>query len=415
MNAVDTPHEPYRSARDLPSLRELQQNIEGLEQLFPLCPTSKQAQLHEELQAYKAEHNRISHVVDSFYEKFGSRNWMFTSDLSLNAIEPILEIDDIDSAEEALITYYKSDDHVKFWLNRLAHFDAMKPRMPLLRAALEDYLNARNYSVVYVLIAVMDGFVNDFDKQTRKGLHARDSEEMFAWDCIVGHHMGLTNAHRVFNKSWRKTETAEVHDLYRHGIMHGMITNFDNSYTSTKAWNHLFAIGDWADSQLKEAEKASAPPDPSLEEVVQHHRKLQEDEAKRSLFQPYKCAPNSSKCGVLHAAEDLFSRWSNRQWGLVGLHFMQVFGQRPPKGQLAVEAKSLYEEHSLEEWSIQNIEHFGSMAAHVHAFLTVNGRQHSVMQRWLHVDGDFKMVDEWEDGHWVLASHGPSTFLIDEA
>lgn len=90
---------------------------------------------------------------------------------------------------------------------------------------------------------------------------------------------------------------------------------------------------------------------------------------------------------------------------------MQLTGGQPSGGQIAQEAKVLYEDYSLDESSIQRIEHSGSMGARVYASLTVNGQTHAVELRWLHVDDGFNMVDEWENGRWLLAPHGPLTFI----
>jgi hypothetical protein len=57
---------------------------------------------------------------------------------------------------------------------------------------------------VLTLLSVMDGFVNDVDHGERRGLHARDADEMGAWDSVVGHHMGLTHAHLSFTKPFRR-------------------------------------------------------------------------------------------------------------------------------------------------------------------------------------------------------------------
>lgn len=382
-----------------------------MQELLNLVPASEQTQLKSDLRKGKVELERLVNAVDSFYEQLGNRNWIFSSDLNVDAIEKIIAINDPDEAEQKLIAYYQSYDNVKFGVRRLTRFDAMKPRMPLVRLALEDHKHARHYSVVLALIAVMDGFVNDFDKQARKGLHARGPEELFAWDSIVGHHKGLTNAHKAFTRSFKKTSTEEVHELHRHGIMHGMLTNFNNAFVSAKAWNHLFAIGDWAEANIKEVEKAETPPEPSLDEILQQYQKLQDDKVRRDQFRPYDCSPNNSLCSALLTAEKYFGQWGKRQWGLVGSHFMQFAGQQPSVGQVAVDAKGLYEDYSLDDFSVQKVEHFGSMTAHLYASLTVNGQNHSIKQRWIHVDDGFDMVDEWEDGRWVLAPYGPLTFL----
>lgn len=414
MNAMNTPREPYASARDLPSFREMEQNIEAMQLLLAFAPASMRVQLEDDLRDLNAQIKHLVSLVDAFYDKLGNRNWIFSTDLNLKAVETIVAIDDPVEAEEALIEYYRSNDGMHFAIKRLARFEAMRPRLPLLRAALEDYRHSRNYSVVLVLIAVMDGFVNDFDKQARKGLHSREAKEMFAWDNVVGHHLGLANAHKAFTKTFKKTIAEEVYDLHRHGIVHGMITNFDNYFVSTKAWNHLFAIGDWADAQLKKAEKTGAPPEPSLDDVVQQYQRLQDDKARRERFQPYDCIPSNVNCGVLRASEDFFARWIKRQWGPLGVHFMQFANNHSSTGQLAREARDLYEDYSLKEFSIQRIEHYSSMGARVHASLNVNGHAFTVEMRWVHVDDDFNMIDEWEQGHWVLVPYGPLTFIKHE-
>ncbi|MBK9343935.1 MAG: hypothetical protein IPN07_13140 [Dehalococcoidia bacterium] len=96
------------------------------------------------------------------------------------------------------------------------------------------------------LIAVMDGFVNDFEPGERQGLHSRQPGEMAAWDSVVGHHMGLTHAMATFTKTIKKRVGDEVFELHRHGIMHGSVVRFDNVVVATKAWNMLFAVADWA-------------------------------------------------------------------------------------------------------------------------------------------------------------------------
>src|SRR5690606_28486832 len=112
-----------------------------------------------------------------------------------------------------------------------------------------DYQDGRFYSCVLVLLSVMDGFVNDFEPARRRGLHARESAEMSAWDKAAGHHQGLANAHRIYNQRVSKLDSSEQFDLRRNGIVHGMLPNFDNPVVATKAWNLLFAVADWADGE----------------------------------------------------------------------------------------------------------------------------------------------------------------------
>src|SRR5699024_10989818 len=139
--------EPYASARDLPSFREMEQNIEAMLLLLGFAPASMRVQLEDDLRDLNAQIKHLVSLVDAFYDKLGNRNWIFSTDLNLKAVETIVAIDDPVEAEEALIEYYRSNDGMHFAIKRLARFEAMRPRLPLLRAALEDYRHSRNYSV----------------------------------------------------------------------------------------------------------------------------------------------------------------------------------------------------------------------------------------------------------------------------
>jgi hypothetical protein len=52
-------------------------------------------------------------------------------------------------------------------------------------------------------------------------------------------------------KRFSKTSNEEVFELYRNGIVHGVLLNFNNAVVASKAWNRLFAVADWATSREK--------------------------------------------------------------------------------------------------------------------------------------------------------------------
>ncbi|WP_193071002.1 hypothetical protein [Brevibacterium sp. FME37] len=125
---------PYGSARALPSVQEMEQQIAAFKLLGILLPKEQRNQLKE----LEREHKRITGLVDSFYGLLGRRNWVFTGDLNLPEIEHIVDADDAESAEARLIGYYKEDGRIAFPLRRLHRFDAMRPRIDLLQKALAD-------------------------------------------------------------------------------------------------------------------------------------------------------------------------------------------------------------------------------------------------------------------------------------
>src|SRR5207245_9850382 len=87
-----------------------------------------------------------------------------------------------------------------------------------------------------------------------------------AGDGPISHHKGIGSVHRIFFKQIRVTITEPVEELYRNGIMHGTVLNFDNIIVATKAWNMLFAVMDWATAKT-EAE-APKPPEKTWQEVM---------------------------------------------------------------------------------------------------------------------------------------------------
>lgn len=247
----------YGSARDLPSYQELSQQIQGGKLLTLFIAREQRKKLVEIEEQLKP----LTRIVDDFYERLGSRNWIFHDMLNVNKVEQILaETSDAESAQERLVELYRDRDSTEWWIMRLRAHDGFRQRLHQIERAREHYDVGQFDSCVLQLIAVMDGFVNDFDPGERKGLHSRDPDDMAAWDSVVGHHMGLTHAMDTFTKTIKKRIDDEVFDVYRHGIMHGSVVNFDNVIVATKAWNMLFAVADWAEAKRKAAEPKEWPP-----------------------------------------------------------------------------------------------------------------------------------------------------------
>lgn len=399
---------PYGSATDLPSVIEMKQQITALSVLGFLVSKEQRA----ELKKLREEIRRITSIVDRFYELVGERNWVFTDDLNLSEMETITGAPDAATAEVLLVSYYESDRRIDFPLGRLHRFKAMQPRITLLQKALFDYREGRYYSTVLVVLSVMDGFVNDFDTTRRQGLHTRSEGDMVAWDSVAGHHLGLSHAHRSFLKGVYKTDEAEIVDLHRHGIMHGMLVNYDNKIIATKAWNRLFAVADWADSQLRHSEPST--PIPTIRETLTRWRETQDQSAKLDEWQPYEYEPVASQSDpseVALVSADFLTKWEKRQWAPVGAYFMQFGGANPSLGELALRAKDLYKTLELTSWRILRVRHVAAAVAHADVMLVVDGLTYETDLRWIHVDTSGEISSEWEGGRWVLSMYGPQHFL----
>jgi hypothetical protein len=229
--------EPYGSANDLPSVVDLKQQLAGMKALTRFVARGHRARVRE----VEAQLDRLTKGVDDFYTLLGPRNWVYHESLPFEEVLALVARP-ADAAEQELLEVYADAETLRFMVGRLWRFEAMRSRLSLLDRAREDHAAGRYYAVVLVLLAVMDGFVNDVDVQRRRGLHARAADELAAWDSVVGHHLGLTSAHHTFTRSFFKTSDKPVHELYRNGIVHGTLTKFDNAIVASKAWNRLFAV-----------------------------------------------------------------------------------------------------------------------------------------------------------------------------
>jgi len=273
------PSQSYGSIEDMPSIRELLQQFKVLSDISFLLAEDQRLELNDK----RLELDRIISLVERFYLLLGPRNWVVHDSMKPEAIEEILANNPTpEEAEARLVAYYQDPEIMKWLLNFLNRVKPMRCRFNLIEKVSIDYLARRYHAVVPILIAQMDGLVNDIDSSKRKGLHARDPNSMIAWDSVTAHHMGLSHALKPFHESFRKTMTESVTEVYRHGILHGNIVSYDNEIVATKAWNLLFAVADWAYIELH-------PPKPqesglSWEEVLE---RLSEGRRQRAIAEEY--------------------------------------------------------------------------------------------------------------------------------
>ncbi|WP_147385382.1 hypothetical protein [Propionibacterium ruminifibrarum] len=398
---------PYGSARDLPSVKEIEQQIAAFKKVMFFSRDKRRR-----LEQLENKHRHIIETVDTFYDLLGARNWVFTDDLNLDEIQKVVAGSDSQVAEKRLIEYYQKTGRISSLLRQLSRFDEMQKRLPLLQKALADYEAGRYYSTVLVILSMMDGSVNDQDTAQRRGLHARSPEDMMAWDSVVGHHLGLGHAHKSFVKAYFKTDETEITELARNGIMHGTLVNYDNVVVATKAWNRLFAVADWADARKRQ--KRPVEPAPSYRELMTRWCKIQSNKTKIEQWQPYEYDPNlphEDPAEVAMVCADFLERWSKRQWAPMGEYFIKLVNPQRPPGQLAREARDLYEQFNLDEWKILRVRHEAAAVAYTDVQLIVNSRIYLADLRWIHVDGNEKTAMEWEPGRWVLSPYGPNKFL----
>lgn len=396
----------FGTAYDLPQVHELVREIRALETLKHALTSDQRTELSQQ---NKALRNMVQ-IVDSFYELLGPRNWVFHGDMNLKRVQEVLQAEDVKSAEEQFIMYYQDKDATKFLFIRLFRVEAFRPRMHIISRAYEDFLAERYYACVLALIPVLDGVVNDVEKAKRRGLHARAPEEMVAWDSVTAHHHGLKHAQATFTKTFRKTEETEVFELYRHGIVHGMVLNFNNEVVAAKALNQIFAIADWAETISKPPQQQE--PLPTFAEL---HAAMKDSARANEIsetFEKREYVPDQhefSDYEIVVITHDFLEAWRTQNYGQLA----KVFPKFPNEshGKRAGAAKNLYRGYQLTEYAVSKVIEAGSILSTVEVQAKINGTENSFTLRWVQMDDSGQPVLPGKPGEWTLAPFGPTTFL----
>ena len=235
-------------------------------------------------------------------------------------------------------------------------------------------------------------------------LHARDPDEMVAWDSVVGHHLGLAHAHTSFTKSFKKTSTDEVRELYRHGIVHGMLVNYDNEYVGAKAWNRLCAVRDWATSMRKAAE--APKPQPNFVDTM---RTIDHNRRTREALDAW--APSEVSAGgegfdtdvVVVASRAYLDGWMKRNYGAMGALVAQLVAEDTPSKTAGMVREAFSEEH-LTGYGLQRVSHTAAAVATIDVNLRVGGGEIKAAMRWIRHGEDGMAAAPNEPGRWGLMS-----------
>lgn len=204
----------------------------------------------EELIPYiKEKNNEIKEIItlpDRFNDTFHKLGWILYENMDLEVTREALaiaSIDNIAKAEEILVEYY-SEENIRWNLDLMKSIKAYLPRERLVLKAFKDYLEERYHACIPVILAVLDGIVNEvYNKQ--KGFFAKDIN-LIVDGSISAHEKGLEQLAVLFSKGRRKTVTDKINIPYRNGIMHGMDLGYDNKIVAAKTWAALFSIREWA-------------------------------------------------------------------------------------------------------------------------------------------------------------------------
>jgi hypothetical protein len=399
----------YESAHDLPSFVELSKQLNGLKLLSFLLPKNQRS----ELKKLEAQIKQLGDTVDDFYKLLGDRHWIFHDPLNVEKVRTILMHNTgVEDAERQFIALYNDPEFLRFAIMRCNGFEALRKRKHLVEKARDDYFAGRYYACIYLLLSITDGFVNEFEREHR-GLHTRTSEELSAWDSPISHHKGIGSVHRIVFKEISVTITEPVEELYRNGIMHGTVLNFDNITVASKAWNMLFAVMDWATAKTKA--EAPKPPKKSLKESINQIIETEKDKKLLDAWSPY----------VLHNGEtgfeedpafavcsDYLEAWKHKNYGKMSKYLSSMIARSHGNAMPRI-VREDYASYALEKFEVVAFNHTAAAVCEIEVKIKVADKEEQTATlRWLYEnkDGEITILPKG-NGEWRLMSWGVTTFL----
>lgn len=268
--------------RDIPKFKEMRQTMQMfkvVKAIFPFAnpflrlfgiETKEIKEALEQIPELQKDMEEITETPDKFNDIFISRGFIVFNNLSSVVVEEALNLSEtsVDEAEELLVNHF-TPEMVETYLYMMHGVKAFRPRMELAEKALIDYKEERYHACIPVILALMDGLVNELNRQQNRSFFSEDSD-LKAWDCITAHEKGLNALKAVLHSGRYKTTIEEISIPYRNGILHGMDLGYANKTVAAKTWAALFAVRDWAiKAEAKQIEEPPPKPQTTWTELFQ--------------------------------------------------------------------------------------------------------------------------------------------------
>ena len=404
---------PYGSARDLPSYQELARQIQGGKLLTRFVARKQRSEFLE----IERQLNHLVAVVDRFYDRLAPLNWIFHELLPITDVEAILDRTTTpEEAEQELIEIYRETDKLAFWTRWLYGVEGLQQRYHQIERALEHYFADQFDSAALHLITVMDGFVNDFEPDRRRGLASRDPDDMTAWDSVVGHHLGLTNALKAYDKTIKRRVDEEVYELHRHGIVHGSITQYDNVVVATKAWNMLFAVVDWA-TATKKAQQPEASK-PTLRGAIGQMATNARTRKMLDGWNPSRLSVSNTGFGdheIYALTVEFLTSWRGNNFGALSRFPSRQFGRKETTlGQMAGQLREAFDGFVLSEFRVTELENTAPAIWLSRGEATVNESPGTFECRWTLEENDGGFGYGSDSALWRLVFCDPTVWRRSE-
>jgi hypothetical protein len=305
-------------------------------------------------------------------------------------------------AENLLVQHYNADQ-VAIQLKTLWGIKAFRPRLRLAELALTDYREGRYHASIPVVLALLDGMVNELGNQ---GFFSQNVD-LIAWDSIAAHNRSLAELKRLFFKQRSKTTTDFIDLPYRNGIIHGMDLGYDTPIVAAKCWAALFATADWA-RRIEQGKKDAprAEPEPSWSEVLAKCNKSTE----KARIEAWKTRENIDLANPVEGSPEaaliaFLSAWKARNYGTMARQ-LGAFDIRPLNTR-AGQVRGYYEHLALQEFTIEAVNDKAAAVSEIE----VHGRGTQYRHRFDGL-GTARLVQMDESGQPVVHGQSGGTWFV---
>ncbi|MBN9661398.1 MAG: hypothetical protein J0H49_24600 [Acidobacteria bacterium] len=351
---------------DIPSIRKLLDELEQLSTVKAAFSALKpmlsmvgvdSTALRDSFQSLEAVQKQaidLAKTLDRFNELFASRGWIaydwLNTDLAKAAVAAA-EDGNMAHAENLLVEHYDAGQ-VAIQLKTLWGIKAFRPRLRLAELALTDYREGRYHACVPVVLALLDGMVNELGNL---GFFSQNVD-LIAWDSIASHDRGLTELKRLLFKQRTKTITDAIDLPYRNGILHGMDLAYDTRMVAAKCWAALFATADWA-RRIEKGKRDAPPPEPkpNWSDVLAEMQQVAKEKARIEAWKPRDAVDlaNPVEGSPEAALISFLSAWKVRNYGVMA-RWLGAFDNRPLNTR-AGQVRGYYEHLALREFMIEAV------------------------------------------------------------
>jgi hypothetical protein len=364
------------SIRDIPRIKELLHQAKSMQAFKKASPVILPllrflgvdvSRTEEALTQFEELHKAIEEMAaipDRFNELFAERGWIIYDLMNLDVAKAAIakaEAGNVDEAEEDLVDYYDAET-VRWKLFTMTGVEAFRARMALAEKALVDYQEERYHASVPVVLAVLDGLVNELHEK-RRGFFS-ENVDLQAWDSIAAHEKGLNALAKIFQKGRYTTTTEQIRVPYRNGILHGMDLGYDNKMVAAKCWAALFAVRDWAVKAEGDLIEAPPPkPEKSWSDLFRQIRENEEDKKRLQSWTPRQLAvgkdvPITGEPDIFvegspeRTVVEFLSYWKAKNYGRMAEYLTDTFG---PIRKVAGQVRETYGSTVLNRFEIDQI------------------------------------------------------------